>query len=601
MVNKQTLFNYFIGLYLTNMKKQAILIISTLILTASFPLISYASTEILFENQQSSSILEIVKNEKNKTRRERIVEIINRIDQTYGHLYENLVAGNKLTIFFDPAHGLLPNGRWQGGDATHRSSCTNLPEEYYSINISRKLYELLHKNKYIDIVTTDDFMSVLKGESDLYKDITFTTTVELAEKARAFIIISEHLNNISILFKADGRINLPGIHVTRNAYGWKVLQHIKDTYSGFLTLYNKLDASGFSMDYALKLKNRLVAKGLKPNGWNFGAVGDTRFCYFVDFPVSIIYESGFISNPEEEKNLRDPEYIDKIVGAQYDSFLETVKDTFGTDISGQTVIKSGDTDSDRIELLKLARLAIYFIKQGDSAKGIQLIREMEKKFPGASHHDSVSFFTGVKNGLINSSHYYAIAQNYKKQKKNKMARKYFWLARRAILRAPIFASLHERYRRELSSLTMPAPSPDQKIEFAPVLKSNYPYFAAKAPLQRNIIFPVEENQGLEKSIELALSPDAETLKKLVKSFSRAAYLTKKKPSANANRNKQAAGDNSAEKGNFNPGIYIVKLDKYLNVSRVKYVYNVILNPWIYQNHQYLKNSYFANDTKEKSL
>ncbi len=582
------------------MKKKVILTISILVLTAVYPLKSSSSTDIVFENQQSPTILGIVKNEKNKNRRERIVEIINRIDQTYGNLYDNLVKEKKLTIFFDPAHGLLPNGRWQGGDATHRSSCTNLPEEHYSINISRKLYQLLSKNKHIEVVTTSDYMPVLKGESDLYKDITFTTTVDLADKARAFIIISEHLNNISILFKADGRINLPGIHVTRNAYGWKVLQYVRDTYSGFLTLYNKLDASGFSKDYALNLKNMLIEKGLKPNGWNFGAVGDTRFCYFVDFPVSIIYESGFISNPEEEKNLRDPDYIQKIVEAQYNSFLETVRNTFGVDISGPTVSKHGNVDSDRVELLKLARLAIFFIKQGDSFKGIQLIREMEKKFPGADHHESVSFFTGVKNGLISSSKYYAIAQNYKKQKKYKMARKYFWLARRAILRAPIFASLHERYRKELSSLTLPAPAPDQKIEFAPVRKSNYPYFASKAPLKRSIIFPVEENQSLEKSIELALSPDPDTMKKLVKSFGKAASFTKRK-ATHVSKNIQPAGDNQTERANFSPGIYIVKLDKYLNVSRAKYVHNVVLNPWLYQNHQYLKNSYFAHDTKEKSL
>jgi len=585
------------------MKQPVYSITLTLLFIATITAHSYSSIGTELARQQSPTIMEILKNEKNKLHRERIIEIINRIDQTYGSLYENLLEGKKLTIFFDPAHGLLPNGQWQGGEATRRMSCTNLPEEYYSIKISRKMYELLSKNNFIDIKTTDDFMSVLKGTSDVYNDITFSTTVELAEKSQAFIIISEHLNNISVLLKADGKVNLPGIHITRNAYGWKVLQYVKDAYSGFLTLYNKLDASGFSLSYALKLKNMLVSKGLKPNSWNFGAVGDTRFCYFVDFPVSIIYESGFISNPEEEKNLLDPEYIDKIVDAQYNAFLDTIKDIFGVDISGSTVEKSGETAADRIELLKLARLAVYFIKLGDAHNGIQVISAMEKKYSGITYNDCISFFTEMKNSLISSSRYYRIAQQYKNQKKYNLARKYFSMARRSILRAPIFASLHERYRRELRNIAPPPAPAGQKLEIVTIKKSSYPAFVVKAPLRQNIIFPVEQNQSLEKAIELALAPHAETLKRLAKSFKNAAIITRKKTAYQTKKNKQpiAALKNIIEKVNFNPGIYIVRLDKNLNVISAKYVNSAVLNPWLYQNQQYLKNSYFAHDTKERSL
>ena len=84
----------------------------------------------------------------------------------------------------------------------------------------------------------------------------------------------------------------------------------------------------------------LVSRGLKPNSWGFGAVGDSRFCYFVDFPVSIIYESGFISHPEEEKKLRDPEYIKLLVDSQYSTMLETVNEVFGVDISGAQAKKN---------------------------------------------------------------------------------------------------------------------------------------------------------------------------------------------------------------------------------------------------------------------
>ena len=53
--------------------------------------------------------------------------------------------------------------------------------------------------------------------------------------------------------------------------------------------------------------------------------------------------------------------------------------------------------------------------------------------------------------------------------------------------------------------------------------------------------------------------------------------------------------------NFCTGIYVVKLGKNLKVKKVKRVGSVKLNPYNYQNQQYLKNSYFAAGEKHKSL
>lgn len=581
--------------------KKALIFIPLLILTTAIR--SYSDADVNTHKEPSPAISKILNNEKNPIHKARLTEIVNKIDQTYGNLYENLSRKNRLVIFFDPAHGKLPNGQWQGGEATRRNSCTNLPEEYYSIQISRKMYELLSANKFIEIKTTDDFLAVLKGQSDTYMDIPFTRTVELADKYGAFIIIAEHLNNISMVYKADGKVNLPGIHVTRNGFGWKVLQYVRDTYSGFLTLYNKLDSSGFSLNYALNLKKTLMSQGLKPNSWNFGAVGDTRFCYFVDFPVSVIYESGFISNPDEEKNLRDPEYINKIVTSQYNSFLETIKDTFSVDISGDTAKKTGTPSAERIELLKLARMAIYYIKNSDIRGGIQVIAEMEKKYARTKYSEYTAYFSTIKNSLALSSRYYELAKKYQRQKKFKLARNYFRQARRQIHNAPIFTALHERYRKELRGGTAVSAAPAHKIQILPIKKSYTPIEVARASLGRSVIFPVEQNQGLEKAIELALSPDADTMKKLVSSFKNAQIATKKSVSTYSRTKKRwvTSVKKTREKIKFSSGIYIVKLDKHLNVVSAQYVNSVTLNPSLYQNQQYLKNSYFAHDSKERSL
>lgn len=564
----------------------------------------YSAPDSMTEVQQPKSIQHIIDSEKSRTSREKITEIVNSIDATYTDLYEKIKNGKKLVIFIDPAHGKLPNGQWQGGDATHRTSCAGLPEEYYSILLSRKIYGLLSGNKFIEVTTTDDFMEVLKGNSDTYRDIPFPTTVELADKAGAFIIISEHLNNISVVYKADGRVNLPGIHVTRNKYGWKVLQYVRDTYSGFLTLYNKVDASGFSRSYALTLKHMLESKGLKPNSWNFGAVGDSRFSYFIDFPMSVIYESGFISNPDEEKKLKDPEYIEKIVDSQYHALLETIKDVFGVDLSGSEPSATGGAASDRIELLKLARLAIHYIQAVDSGKAIRVIREMERRYAETKYGEYTHFFSKIKNNLVLSSRYYNLARKYTRQKKRRLARKYYSLARKYTMRAPIFAKMHALYHAEMRSAGISSSAAaEASPEEASSTASGGPAFAVKAPLRRSIILPIEENQSLEEAIRLALDPDEETLKKLVKSFGNAKNYVKKKKYVYSRKSKKkiVRWTSIPRRVQFRNGIYIVRLDGTCNVIGARHVTRVVLNPAKFQNQQYMKNSYFSHDHKERSL
>ena len=105
---------------------------------------------------QSPEIIEILKSEKNTSKKNDLLNILRKTDEIYGDIYTSIREGQKLTIFFDPAHGKLKNGQWQGGAATHRQSCTNKPEEYYSIIFSREMYKRLKSNPYIDVKTTPD-------------------------------------------------------------------------------------------------------------------------------------------------------------------------------------------------------------------------------------------------------------------------------------------------------------------------------------------------------------------------------------------------------------------------------------------------------------
>lgn len=551
------------------------------------------------ETSQPPLIMKIINAEKNKNQRDAIMKIAEQIDQTYGNLYENILKGGKLTVFFDPAHGKLPDGRWQGGEATGRLSCTGLPEEFYSIKFSRKMYELLDKNKFIEIRSTGDYMDVLSGKSESYRDISFPVTVDLANRSGAFIIISQHLNNISVVHKADGMVNLPGIHITRNAHGWKILRYVKDTYQGFLTLYNKLDASGFSLKYALKLKSILEKRGLKANSWDHGAVGDSRFCYFVDFPVSIIYESGFISNPDEEKKLRDPEHIGTMVEAQYLALLETIEEIFGADLSGSRVRKTGEPSAERLELLKLARLAVYYIKSNDVGGGIRVIREMEKKYSGSKYREYTRYFSSVRNSLAKYAGYHRKAVLYKKKKNHRKARYYFRLARRSLQRGPIFSTLHGGISRELPSAARRRTSKSRSSRAT----ASFSPFVPRAPISRSVLFPLEPGQSLDSAVRLALEADEKTHERLVRSFNnaRTTYKQKVRYYSKKHKKRMTRWVTRTKNVSFTPGIYVVRLNNKLNVVDARRINSAVLNHDRYQNQQYLKNSHFANDTKERSL
>ncbi len=550
------------------------------------------------KNEQKNPLTPFINNllakEKNEKDRKNITDILERIDGTYTNLYDNLKNGGKLVIFFDPAHGKLNNDVWQGA-ATRRMSTTNRPEEYYSILISRRMYQLLSRNKHIEVKTTDDFMDVLLGDSESYKDIPFSTTVELAKKHGAFIIISEHLNNVSMIHKASGKSNIPGVHVIYNQWGNRFLKYVHGSYKGFLTLYNKLDASGFSRQYALNLKKKLVSAGMKPNNWEFGAVGDSRFSYFVDFPVSVIYESGFISNPVEEKQLREPEHIDRIVTAQYESLLETIDEIFRVNLKGETVKKSGALPGDRIEVLKLSRMAVYYILNGNTSKGIATIRAMEAKYGKTSLKAHVYYYSGIRRTLEQYARYRRLvdANNMYINKYTRLKRKYAQDKEKAayysglikmhrhkrwkytkkshncISSAPIFKAYQSRSNRSSSGRS-------RGYDLISSTVNKYPVNASRASLLTPIILPIDDDQSLENAITMALDPDRETIEKLIDSFKKSRVK-------------------------FSKGIYIVKLDKNLKVVTAKRVPSVHLNPTQYQNHEYLKNSYFGSREKIREL
>ncbi|MCL2025459.1 MAG: N-acetylmuramoyl-L-alanine amidase [Leptospirales bacterium] len=586
------------------MLKQIKHIVAVLFCVSLFSNISINAKEQWSLQNQSPEIREILNNEKNTSKKSDLVNIVRKADEIYGDIYTSIQKGQKLTIFFDPAHGKMKNGQWQGGAATRRQSCTDKPEEYYSIIFSREMYKRLKSNPYIDVKTTPDFFEVLEGRSEVYNDIPFTKTVELAAKYNAFMIISQHLNNVSVMEKADGMINIPGIHVTRSLAGQKMLRYISRSHKGFLTLYNKFDTSGFSRLYSQKLRDSLAAKGLTANSWGQGVVGDDRFTYFLDYPISVIYESGFISNPEEEKLLATKEYAEKITDSQYTTLLETIKDVFGVDISRKArKVSPKHRVSDTVDMIKLGRIAVYYLKSADT-RGLMLSIQTINKKAGKKFAADAAHFNAIKSKIEQSERLYNIGRNTKNvkntkntknvkntkntkntknvkntksNKKPRPASHYYRQAYNTLSHAPAYRAYKNKYfaalGRNRNTQVASSSSRSNTVTARPPGRSFV--YPQKAPKLRTIILAIEPGQPLETAIEMALSPDTETLKKLTASFRKAAK--------------------------FDRGIYLISINDKLEVTKTKKVSGVLLDPLKYQNQQYLKNSYFASTSRGKSL
>ncbi len=569
---------------------------------------------------QNGDIRYILRKEKNPNRKQKLVNIINYIDGTYSNLYGKLKRGEKIVIFFDPAHGKDSTERWRG-HTTNRFGVTGKPEEYYSIIFSRKLYSLLKANPHIKIVTSKEFQKVLDGKSESYHYLRFKTTVALAKRCEAFMIISEHMNNVSIFKRADGFVNLPGLHIVRNKRNRKILTYVNGSYSGYLTLYNKYDGSGFSKAYAKNIKNELTIKGYKMNSWDYGAVGDDRFTYYADFPVSVIYENGFISHPVEEALLRDPYYIDGIIRTQYDTMLKTFREVGGVDISGPKVKSTGKKTYSRVNLLKLNRLAIFYIQAGQRKKAETVIRLMKKRYGKDPRFiENIRFYSSIQKKINHAERLYKKGLRFKRKRWHKTARRYYRRALASLNKNCLYYTFKNKYRAAIRgrkfykytaqkkyksrgnrvvhrSLPLPLPEVLTKKHRA---KKNFSI--APSDITKPVIIAIENND-IRDAIKKSLAPDSRSLSTIADSMDNYSITKYKKKRVWSKRKRRRITKwyRTTKKYNFRSGIYIVKLRRDLTIESAKRVSSVYLNENRYQNQQFLKNSYFGNFNREKAI
>jgi len=577
--------------------KRNILIFAIILLFA--PASLFSANEI--KKGQTLTIRRVLE-KADKNNYDKAADIINYIDDVYGSLNEQLANDGKFKIYFGPAHGKDHTGRWRG-TTTERIGVTGLPEEWYSIIYSRKLYNMLKSNKHIEVSAAPYYMDVLEGKSDSYHYMKFRDVADNAYNSNAFLVIEMHMNNVSVFEKADGLVNMPGIHMIRDSSGRKLLKNITGTYSGYLTLYNKFDASGFSKLYAHNIKNSLASKGYSLNNWEYGAVADDRFSYYLLFPVSIIYECGFISNTAEERKLRDPEYMDEMIKTHYTMLVKTIHDVFGMDISGSSLRYKAKDVMYRIELLKLARLTILFLEKGDVAGANAAVKSM-KRYNNSSTSDTIDYYTAILNRVNRAEKYYKKGLTYSKKKKYRKSRTCFINAKNSLSRNIIYSAMRDKYNNALYGNRRERNSSSEKDR-----NRNLPQKIRKAiavessSITKPFILALRSKEGLEHAVNESLGADDEETKRIVEGMKNYKAVSWKKVKKYSSKRKKRiwVSKKIIKDFEFNPGIYVVRLDKNLNVVKANRVSAVYLDPHKYQNQQYLKNSYFAETEKQKDI
>jgi hypothetical protein len=308
--------------------------------------------------------------------------------------------------------------------------------------------------------------------------------------------------------------------------------------------------------------------------------------------------------------------------------IESFRDIFGVDISGETVKKAEKVDGQfNPTMLKLSRIALYYLRSGDARSACGVIDGMAKEASDAKTREYIRPYIEIKNRALRAERLYeracALANAKVKSKKRKTAnmRKAMSLlsaARDLTCSKYYYAGLYMKYmnrHRQIEYHELAIAPDEKKTGTSDTNSSNAvssqrqvermfnTFTACGSPVTRPVIMVIEKNQSLDSAIEKALAPDQKTLEKLVHSFSNAYPQRAEKAMRASKRRKKAVTvvTRSRTRFVFEKGIYIVKLAGDLSVESVQRVRRVYLDPGQYQNHQYLKNSSFAYVEKQKSL
>ena len=205
-------------------------------------------------------------------------------DNTVAAMSESRPLENRHCIIIDAGHGGLDGGA---------TSCTGVLESHLNLEIALRLNDLFQLLGYnTQMIRTSDISVYTNGDTIAQKKISdLKQRVETVNGQEKGILVSIHQNNFN-----DSR------------------------YSGAQVFYSK---AAKSEDLAKKMQRCLI-DNLNPGSHRQAKQASGVYLMEHIQCTGVLIECGFLSNPEEEANLRSDEYQKKlscVIAASVSRFL----------------------------------------------------------------------------------------------------------------------------------------------------------------------------------------------------------------------------------------------------------------------------------------
>ena len=187
-------------------------------------------------------------------------------------------------IVIDAGHGIPDEGA---------ESINGISEAKINLSIALKLQKLLEQSGAIVILTRSDDNGIYDIDSKTLKEKKISdlkNRVKIGNESSADLFISIHLNKIS----------------DQKYYGWQ-------------TFYKSSDEN--SIKLAKSIQNNLNKSIQKDNERVPMKLDSIYIVKNVDIPITIV-ECGFLSNTEEEKELLNGEYQDRLAWGIYSGLMD---------------------------------------------------------------------------------------------------------------------------------------------------------------------------------------------------------------------------------------------------------------------------------------
>ena len=165
-------------------------------------------------------------------------------------------------------------------------------ESETNLKIALKLQNLLEQSGATVILTRSDENAIYDLDSKTLKQKKISdihNRVKIGNESSADIFVSIHLNKIP-----------------------------QQQYDGWQTFYNASSENGRKL--AVSIQNKLNEAIQKENNRIAKTIDNIYIIKHVEIPITIV-ECGFLSNPEEEKNLLEDEYQNKLAWGIYNGIV----------------------------------------------------------------------------------------------------------------------------------------------------------------------------------------------------------------------------------------------------------------------------------------